>query len=121
MSERNRGRVHLNERRVIRGIDYGREPGRLVTETFMGDYELPDAPENPEFASLFTPEQQCKIDVRFQAGIAKRERRDAFVKANARIASCDCHARFHKPRRPDRKQRALTAKLGSIAHRPGSR
>ncbi len=116
MSERNRGRVHLNERRHDRNV--GRPWGTFGVELDADGYELPDAPENPEFAQLFTEEQQREIDARFQAGIAEREQQDGLAYNRALGASHACHVRFNKPRRPDRKQRTLTAKLGDKL-RPG--
>ncbi len=119
-----RGRVHLNERRMARGVDYGSEPGRVVhpiTGRALYDDELPDAPENPDFVELFSEEQANAIAFRFLRGMELGALYDARATRLAREASLACHARFHKPRRPDRKQRNLTAKLGDVARPPRGR
>lgn len=120
-----RGRVHLNERRESRSPILNTGAGRYwpkpARELFSLDYELPDAPENPDFESLHTEAQASAIETRFRDGIELREIYDARAARLAREASIECHKRFHKPRRPDRKQRALTAKLGDIAPRAGRR
>lgn len=115
-----RGRVHLNERRDFRTPAYSTfNPGRMFEDRWPD--EIPDAPENPDFESLFTEAQANEIAGRFERGIELGQIYDARAARLAREASLDCHKRFHKPRRPDRKQRALTAKLGDIAPRAGRR
>jgi hypothetical protein len=109
VTERNRGRERSPQREHMRALAH------------CAEYELPDAPENPEFAQLFTPAQATEIDRRFQLGIDKGHINNAVASTRAKTASIACHIRFNKPKRPDRKQRALKAKLADIAHAPGRR
>ncbi len=103
-----RGRVHLNERRVLRGFD------RYSSDAEMGGYGLPDAPENLDFEELHTEAQAAAIVGRFARGFELRELYDVRAKRLVREASLDCHARFNKPKRPKRKE--LRASLADIAH-----
>lgn len=117
MTERNRGRVHLNERRGLRVDFAARALGSW--DAILDDYELPPAPENPDFIELHTPAQADAIEKRFRNGFELREIYDARAARLAREASIACHKRFNKPKRPKRKE--LRVKLGDVAHRPGSR
>lgn len=103
-----RGRVHLNERRVHRGFDRYSTEGESIS-----GYELPDAPENLDFEALHTEEQAAEIERRFASGFELRALYDARAARLVREAAKACAERFKHPRkRPDRKQRTLTSKLG---------
>lgn len=81
-------------------------------DAIMGDYELPDPPENPDFVELFTPEQQDVIADRFARGIALGEAR--LREARLRETRSADMARARKERRAIARETYLKSRFNPV-------